>query len=346
MDILLSVPLISAFFTPSWTTSINILFFYATWSTLVLTHDPVNIHGVSLLTIRTFLWLIPSLIFLLFDSLLPSLAASIKWAGSAGLPSWTRVQSGKKGPARALRLTGLAVFNALLLTAAEVGTAWVFRFFAGHALFRTSTTLPLPWQIFKHIGILFTAREVLTYYTHRNILHGSGPLARLHTRWAHASGGGPSSLSLYADHPLPLLVLHVVPILLPSALLRPHFLTYLLFVVLVTGEGTMSHSGYSIVPGIILGGVARRTAIHFASGGEANFGAFGLLDFAHGTSQGKDVLEDVKDEAEKHDVKQRASNKVDEGTGLIQNSVEALTGSSSNGGSRRSGRKRTPKKAD
>lgn len=347
MDVLLSVPLISTLFTPSWSTSINLLFFYATWSTLVLTNDPIHIHATALLAIRTFLWLIPSLLFLAFDSLVPSLAASIKYAGNAGLPSWTRGKRGKNGPSRGVRLVALSVFNVVLLTGVEAGAGYAFRFFTGSPLFRTSTTLPLPWQMFKHIFALFTAREILTYYTHRHILHGSGPLARLHTSWAHASGGGPSSLSLFSDHPLPLLVLNLVPILLPSAVLRPHFLTYLLFMVLVTGEGTMSHSGYSIVPGIILGGVARRTAIHFASGGKANYGAFGLLDFAHGTSKGKDVLEDVKDEAEKHDVKQRASDKVDEGAGLIQSSVEALTNSSNgSGGTRRSGRKRTPKKAD
>lgn len=348
MDVLLSVPLISTLFTPSWSTSINLLFFYATWSTLVFTHDPIAIHATSLFAMRVFLWLIPSLLFLTFDSLVPSLAASIKFAGHAGLPSWTRGKGGKgSAPYRAPRLIGLAVFNLTLLTAVEGGLAHAFRFFVGQPLFRTSTTLPLPWQIFKHIATLFAAREVLTYYTHRYVLHGSGPLAHLHTRWAHAAGGGPTSLSLFTDHPAPLLVLHLVPVLVPGAILRPHFLTYLFFMVLVTAEGTMSHSGYSVMPGIILGGVARRTAIHFASGGKANYGAYGILDFTHGTSQGKDVLEDVRDEAEKHDLKQRASNKVDEGTGLIQNSVEALTGSTTNSsGARRSTRKRTPRKSN
>lgn len=345
LDILLSVPLISTLFTPSWSMSLNILFFYATWSALVLTHDATTIHAAALVAIRTFLWLAPSLLFVAFDSAVPSLAASIKFAGAAGLPSWTRRGSGgRKGWIRAAKLVGLAVFNALLLTAAEAGVSYAFFFFSGRPLFRTSTTLPLPWGIFKHIAILFSAREVLTYYTHRYILHGNSRLlARLHESWAHAGGGSPSSLSLYTDHPLPLLVLHVIPVLVPSALVRPHFLTYLLFMILVTGEGTMSHSGYSIVPGIILGGVARRTAIHYASDGEANYGAFGLLDFAHGSSQGKDVLEDVRDEADKHNVKQRASKRVDDGAGLIRNSVESITGSGSPG-PRRSGRKKTPKR--
>lgn len=70
------------------------------------------------------------------------------------------------------------------------------------------------------------------------------------------------------------------------------------------------------------------------------------MDFAHGTSKGKDVFEDAKAEAEKHDVKERASNKIDDGASLIQNSVEALTGNGNSSGQRRSGRKRTPKKGD
>uniref|UniRef100_A0A0B7KNX6 Uncharacterized protein n=1 Tax=Bionectria ochroleuca TaxID=29856 RepID=A0A0B7KNX6_BIOOC len=105
--------------------------------------------------------------------------------------------------------------------------------------------------------------------------------------------------------------------------------------------GTLANSGYSIVPGIFLGGIARRTAVHYASKGKANYGAWGFLDWVNGTSRGGDVLEDVKDEAEKHRLKERSSKKVDEGAGLIQDGIDALTNGT---GTRRSTRKRTPRK--
>jgi hypothetical protein len=331
MDLLLSLPIISTFFTPSWSTSLNLLFFYATWSTLVLTHGAANIHAAALLALRVVLWLLPSLLFLAFDSLVPSLAGSIKFAGAAALPK------------RPFRLLGLAVFNMLLVTAVESGLSYLFAHFAGRPLFLTSTTLPLPWQIFKHVALLATAREALTYYVHRFLLHASGrsTLTALHSKYAHANPV--CSLQLFGDHPLPLLLLKLVPVLLPAVVIRPHLLTYIFFTALSTLEGTFATSGYSIVPGIFLGGIARRTALHYTSRGSANYGAWGILDFCHGTSRGGDVVADAKDEADKHRLQERSAEKVDEGTSLLQDGIDAVRNGTA---TRRSPRKRTAKKAD
>ncbi|CAI4219559.1 unnamed protein product [Parascedosporium putredinis] len=308
MDVLLSIPLLSTLLTPSWSTSMNLLFFYATWSTLVLAYDPTKIHASALLALRVILWLAPSLLFLTFDSLLPSLASEIKFPGT------------RLAPRRPLRLLGIAVGNMLLATGVEAALSYGFHQATGDTIFRTSTTLPLPWQLFKHIATLLAAREVLTYYIHRFVLHGkkSATLTRLHGQWCHAHPM--SSLQLYLDHPLPLLVHRLIPIMLPALAVRPHLLTYMLFTMICTLEGTLTNSGYSIVPGIILGGMARRTAVHYATKGDANYSPLGVLDWAHGTSRGGDVLADIKDEAEKHDVKRRSARKVNKGARAVQNS--------------------------
>ena len=135
-----------------------------------------------------------------------------------------------------------------------------------------------------------------------------------------------------------------VPIYLPALILRPHLLTYFLFIALCTAEETLALSGYSVVPGIIMGGIVRWAAIHYASGGSANYGAWGLLDWLQGTSKGGDVLEDVKAEAGKHHVKQRSAKKADQGVGAIQDGMNALRNGSGNG-LRRSPRKRTTRRA-
>ncbi len=70
-------------------------------------------------------------------------------------------------------------------------------------VFKTASTLPLPWQMIKHIGLLFAAREVLTFIIHRYLLHdgvaaagvSSRGLARLHGRYAHARAAPPSPSS-------------------------------------------------------------------------------------------------------------------------------------------------------
>ncbi|KAI0965618.1 sterol desaturase family [Xylaria arbuscula] len=320
MDVILSLPIVSYFAAPmltSWSTSLNLLFFYMTWTTLVFSHSPLKIELVGTLAVRIVFWLVPSLFFLSFDTLIPSLAESIKLYGASSLPR-------RNAPSLA-RQALLAIVNLALFTAVQAGISVAATSLLSRPLFKTSTTLPLPWQIVKHIATLYTAREILTYYLHRYLLHSGGFVANLHTRYAHSGkAAAPYALMLYADHPLPLMLNRLLPIYLPSLIIRPHLLTYFLFTLLTTIEETCSMSGYSVVPGIIMGGIARRTATHYASNGRGNYGAWGILDWIHGTSVGKDVLEDIRDEAEKHHVKERGRKAVDDTNGLVQDGIDSL----------------------
>lgn len=343
MDVLFSLPLATYFLAPSltsWSTSLNLLFFYMTWSTLILSHSPLHIHIGGILALRILIWLIPSLFTLLFDISIPSLSEAIKFGGRRSLPP--------RDAQKLSRMVGLALLNLGIITAVEAALSYGLLYILKEPPFRTSTTLPLPWQILKHIVLLLSLRETLIYYTHQHILHGRSSISKYHTRYAHAFAAAPFSLQLLTDHPLPLLLHRFLPIFLPSILLRPHLLTYFVFVALCTAQETLSMSGYSIVPGIIMGGMVQRQAIHYASGGTANYGDWGLLDWVQGTSRGRDVLEDVKGEAEKHQVKQRGRRKASQGLGMLQDGVNALTngsGSENGAGLRRSPRKRTARKA-
>ncbi|KAI8964347.1 hypothetical protein F5Y11DRAFT_316015 [Daldinia sp. FL1419] len=320
MDLLLSLPIVSYFGGPmlsSWSGSLNLLFFYMTWTTLVLSHSPLKIELVGTLAVRIVFWLLPSLLFLIFDTLVPSLAESIKLYGSRSLP--------RRSAVSLLRQVLLAIFNLALSTAVQAGISTGAGTFLHRPLFKTSTALPLPWQIAKHILMLYTAREILTYYLHRFVLHSRGKVARLHSAYAHSrKHAAPYALMLYADHPLPLLFNRTLPVYLPAMMIQPHLLTYFLFTILTTLEEMLSMSGYSIVPGIIMGGIARRTATHYASGGRGNFGAWGLLDWASGTSVGKDVVEDIHDEAEKHQVKERGQKAVSDTGSIVQDGISNL----------------------
>ncbi|EMR64553.1 putative sterol desaturase family protein [Eutypa lata UCREL1] len=331
MDVLLSLPIVSYFAAPmmtSWSTSLNLLFFYMTWSTLVLSHSPLHIELIGTLAIRLVFSLAPALLFLLFDTLLPSVAESIKFYGAASLPPRN---------ARALARQGLLVLlNVALLSATQGAISAGATYVLGRPLFKTSTTLPLPWQIIKHIGALYAIREVLTYSVNRYILHSrsnknNNPLVAQHARYAHSrdrKGAAPYSLMLYTDHPLPLLVSRLVPSYLPAALLvRPHLLTYFLFTALATAEDTLAASGYSIVPGIVMGGITRRTAAHYASAGRGSYGSWGLLDWACGTSAGgggQDVVGDLQDEAEKHQVRERGEKAAGDAGGALQSGIDGL----------------------
>ncbi|KAH8650093.1 hypothetical protein BX600DRAFT_442178 [Xylariales sp. PMI_506] len=350
MDVLLSLPILSYFAAPalsSWSTSLNLLFFYMTWSTLVLSHSPLKIELVGTLAVRVVFWLLPSLLFLLFDAAVPSLSEQIKIEGARSLP--------RRNAAAQLRRLLLAAANLVLVTAVQAGLSLAASrfFFRGATLFKTSTTLPLPWQMIKNIAWLYTSREVLTYYIHRFVLHSGqhqqkqrglsdrrrgggvvGLLTRLHGTYGHGAqdrGGAPYALMLYADHPLPFLLQRTLPVYLPCLVVRPHLLTYFLFTILTTLEETASMSGYSVVPGILLGGIARRTAAHYASGGRGNYGAWGLLDWASGTSVGKDLIEDLHDEADKHRLKERGEAAAGDASNLLQDGIENIKKSRRNG---------------
>ncbi|KAK8097665.1 uncharacterized protein PG998_013151 [Apiospora kogelbergensis] len=309
MDVILSLPIVSYFAAPmltSWSTSMNLLFFYMTWTTLVLSHSPLKIELVGTLAVRVVFWLLPSLLFLLFDAGVPSLAETIKFHGSASLP--------RRNAAALARQVGLAVANLLVVTAVQAGLSMGATMLLQEPLFQTATTLPLPWHIIKHVATLYAAREVLTYYIHRDLLHSrrlGGAAATLHNRWAHGTssrwsgGGGPLRAHGVRGPPAP-----------PGATPRGARLP--------AGAGeTLAMSGYSAVPGIVMGGVTRRTATHYASGGRGNFSALGFLDWIHGTSVGKDVIDDIQDEADKHRVKERGRRKANEGKGMVQDGIDS-----------------------
>ncbi|RGP69079.1 hypothetical protein FLONG3_7932 [Fusarium longipes] len=335
MDVLLSLPILSYLLSPasaSWSTSLNLLFFYMTWTTLVLSHTSLRIRVLGTLAIRVVLFLIPSLLTLLLDTSVPSVAESIKLGGRASLP--------QRNGRFIARQIALVLVNLALVTAAEGASSLGFKYILGEDDFKTASALPLPWQLAKHILLMLTAREVLTYYIHRNVLHSKGAIAKYHRQYNHARSAAPYSLQLFADHPVPLLLHRFLPVYLPSIALRPHLLTYFLFLALCTAEETLAMSGYSIVPGIIMGGMTRRTAVHYASGGDCNYGAWGLLDWMNGTGRGRDVLDDVKAEAEKHHVKERSASKMNGGMNAVKGGIDKFA-NNDEGGRRRSSRLRS-----
>lgn len=355
MDILLSLPILSFFFSTSatsWSTSLNLLFFYMTWSTLVLSHSALHIQVFGALAIRLVFFLLPALLFLSFDLLLPSLAETIKYDGADALPP--------RDPKFLAKQLLLALFNIVLQSGLEAGVSLGLTYVVGPAPpFRTTTTLPLPFAIIKQLGWLYLAREVLGYYLHRRVLHAEGAppawlrlpripflnsssrrssqavardttnyLAKKHASYAHARAAPPYALCLATDHPLPYLLHRFAPTYLPALLLRPHLLVYFLFVGLITFEETLTMSGYTIVPGIIMGGITRRNAAHYGEGhcgsDSGNYGAWGVLDWGCGTGlrgSGRGLEEDVRAEARKHRVKERGEKGAGEALDKVGNGL-------------------------
>ena len=115
-----------------------------------------------------------------------------------------------------------------------------------------------------------------------------------------------------------------IPTFLPAALFRFHLLTYCVYLALVSMEDLFTFSGYNVLPiGFILGGMARRQERHLMGGGaRGNYGRLGLVDLCMGTSLGADVIDNVRDEAEKKEVGKKAKGKAKAAGRLTRRHVE------------------------
>lgn len=153
--------------------------------------------------------------------------------------------------------------------------------------------------------------QVMTYVFHRYGLHSDqSPVTKLHADWQHTVPA-PFSLVAHYDHPVAYLIHVFLPTYLPAVFFRLHLLTYLLYLAIVSLEETFAYSGYNMLPSaFVLGGIARRQEKHLMGGGKGNYGCFGLLDFAMGTSIGETLVDDVVDEAEEKRVAKKIKGKI------------------------------------
>lgn len=323
--------------TGSYSTTLNFFFFYITWSTLILSHPPLRVEFIGTLVIRLVFYIFPSLFFAGFDALLPSAARSFKseGLGPAALPLQ---RASRKRTLRYLRFVGFSLLNVLLATIVQILLEILFtRVLGMRSALKVVTAPPSPFSIIKHIVFGYVLRDVFTYTIHRYVLHESdSPVQKWHESWFHSL---PSTYPLCAsyDHPVPYLLHRFLPAYLPAMLFRFHMLTYIMYLTLISIEETWTYSGYSTLPtNFILGGIARRTDEHLLQGAAGNFGTLGLADWLMGSSTGGDIVEDVADEAESHQVQERLEKKGKKGLNGARQGVKSLMDGQGKGRKKRS----------
>jgi hypothetical protein len=148
----------------TYSTSLNLLFFYMTWSTLVLSQPPLKVEIVGTLAVRILFFVIPSTLFLLFDTILPSLAVGMKRQGASALPTRTGGVAGTRRPNRRpqwYQVIGLSLLNICLGVAVQAGVEILFTdVFQIRSALKVTTTLPMPWSIAKELIRSLLLREV------------------------------------------------------------------------------------------------------------------------------------------------------------------------------------------
>ncbi|RMD40860.1 hypothetical protein DV735_g4279, partial [Chaetothyriales sp. CBS 134920] len=190
-----------------WSTTANVFFFYITWSTLVLSHPPLRVELIASLAVRLVFYVIPSLVFLALDLLLPPSSAAAEpvkayATRSAPLAAQQRRQAGNAATTPSSRqrlwILGWSLANTILVAPlAQLAIELVLtNFFQGpSAAVRVTTALPAPITILKNIVQGYAIRELSTYAIHRLVLHerghhnssnsGSNIAARYHDEWYH-----------------------------------------------------------------------------------------------------------------------------------------------------------------
>lgn len=167
MGALLSLPVVGYLLMPSlgtYSASLNLFFFYLTWSTLILSHPPLKVEIIGTLGVRTLFFLAPSTLFLLFDTILPSLAVGLKSQGPAALPTRTGGVAGarkSKNRPEWYQVIGLSIFNVCLGVTIQALVELLLTEVLGiRSAFKVTTTLPMPWSIAKNLAEAFLLREV------------------------------------------------------------------------------------------------------------------------------------------------------------------------------------------
>ena len=310
---ILSIPALSFLVIPafsSYSTSVNLLFFYITWNILIRSNDPIHIELYGTLGIRILFYLIPSFSFLAFDTLSPSIAISIKEHGEIALPMGKHRSGGKGG---GWKIAFISTGNVLLSVALQIGIELVVTHVLHlRSLLNISTTVPFPWTIAKDILLGLLLREIITYGVHRYALHsGQSRLSEYHQTWQHSHNiQAPYSLIAHYDHPFTYLLHVFVPMYIPATLLRFHLLTYQVYLILISLEEVFAYSGYNVLPSaLILGGMARRQERHLMGIGDGNYGCFGLADVLMGSSLGTEFFGDLMDEADEKWITNTAKGK-------------------------------------
>lgn len=283
----------------SYSTSLNFLFFWMTWSTLIFSHSALKVEMIGTIVVRLLCFGVPSTLMYLFDVMAPSVAVIIKSQGEAGLPGGKRRRNLKLKHFQIVGWSLLNLFLGLFVQALiEILLVKVLRW---RSALKISSRLPMPGSIIKHLLCGIVLRGILSYVAHRYALHHprSPMIASLHKSWHHSLRGIYPLTACY-DHPLPYLVGKFFPMYLPAVLLRFHLLTYLLYLAIISLEETFAYCGYTVMPmSFFLGGVARRTELHLESGGHGNFGPWGLLDLIFGSNIPDGDDDDDNDERER-----------------------------------------------
>lgn len=182
-------------YTPSYTT-FNLIFFYMTWTTLILSHSPFKVELFGSIGVRLLFYILPSALLFLFDALVPSAAVLLKAHGEQGLPTGSK-RRGVRG--RELKVVGWSFLN-IFISIAVQATIETLRigYFNTRSALKVSFSIPIiPWNIAFHLACVLLLREVssVSECLHSQCWRSAATTSTNHARATPRSSHTPSTAS-------------------------------------------------------------------------------------------------------------------------------------------------------
>lgn len=148
-----------------FTTSLNFLFFWLTWTTLVLSHSPLRVELFGTAATRLLFYLFPSTLFFVFDVLFPSASASIKAQGQIALPTGHKR---RKLGGTEIWIAAWSILNIILSISAQAIVEYTLtKILRVKSAIKVSVRLPYPWALLVDLVRGFILREVCHFSLER-----------------------------------------------------------------------------------------------------------------------------------------------------------------------------------